>query len=704
MNRSFHKGVVLLVIAGLGVLTGIVQAQDEPPATPPVNVEVPDQPANPAAPPAPPATNVEAPDQNAADATTPAADQNVDTSRTSRRGRHHNGSERVQVGGNSTLNAGERADTVVSVFGNSTSSGDAGDVVSVMGDTRVTGGSAQDVVAVAGNVYLNAKANGDVVASFGNVELGPQAEVNGDVVVVGGTLKRDPAAIVHGDVQNVLSFASGSFGSFEWLRPWARHCLILGRPLAIAPGLGWAWSLALGFLALYVLIGFLFRDTVDRSVRTFEAQPGRCVVAALLTTFLTPVMFALLFITVIGIAFIPLAALGLFLLGLFGKAVVLAWIGRTCMRLGGEGRAVHTALAVALGGVVITLLYLVPFVGFIVYKALGILGLGVAVYALIQNTKERRGGGGPELAMAGGSVGGGSATFREPTIGETGRSPASTSSTWDFGRDASPGASGTSSSFDARGASEAARTGRASPEAWDATASRTYDVTGTHGAGALDAGASASGTGPGASNAGSGASGVGAGASNAGSGVPGAESGAAGAHVYGTSHSTDAGDTSRASETPNASDQASRAAPPPPPPPPRQPPLNNTAALTYPRAGFGIRMAALFIDVILVAVLLGIVDSTREAELIALATYGAVMWKLKGTTIGGIVFGLQVVRLDGRPIDWATSTVRALSCFLSLVVAGLGFIWIAFDEGNQAWHDKIAGTAVVRVPKGVSLL
>jgi uncharacterized RDD family membrane protein YckC len=35
---------------------------------------------------------------------------------------------------------------------------------------------------------------------------------------------------------------------------------------------------------------------------------------------------------------------------------------------------------------------------------------------------------------------------------------------------------------------------------------------------------------------------------------------------------------------------------------------------------------------------------------------------------------------------------------------GLGFFWIAFDEGNQAWHDKIAGTVVVRVPKGVPLV
>ncbi|MBX5463192.1 MAG: RDD family protein [Steroidobacteraceae bacterium] len=115
-------------------------------------------------------------------------------------------------------------------------------------------------------------------------------------------------------------------------------------------------------------------------------------------------------------------------------------------------------------------------------------------------------------------------------------------------------------------------------------------------------------------------------------------------------------------------------------------------------------MAALLIDTVLVAVLLNLLIDGDSAMLIILAGYGAVMWKLKGTTIGGIVFGLKVVRVDGRPIDWATATVRALSCFLSLVVAGLGFIWIAFDPGRQAWHDKIAGTAVVRVPKGVSLL
>ena len=80
------------------------------------------------------------------------------------------------------------------------------------------------------------------------------------------------------------------------------------------------------------------------------------------------------------------------------------------------------------------------------------------------------------------------------------------------------------------------------------------------------------------------------------------------------------------------------------------------------------------------------------------------MWKTKGTTIGGIVCGLKVVRLDDRPIDWPTAIVRALGCFLSMAVAGLGFLWVVFDADRQSWHDKIAGTTVVRVPKGTSLL
>ena len=123
-----------------------------------------------------------------------------------------------------------------------------------------------------------------------------------------------------------------------------------------------------------------------------------------------------------------------------------------------------------------------------------------------------------------------------------------------------------------------------------------------------------------------------------------------------------------------------------------------------PRAGFWIRMGALFLDAVLIGVVTDALSHRGPPGLIALAVYGAVMWKLRGSTVGGIVFHLRVVRIDGREIDWPTAIVRALGCFLSLAVAGLGFIWIAFDQEKQSWHDKIAGTLVVRVPAGHSLV
>jgi uncharacterized RDD family membrane protein YckC/cytoskeletal protein CcmA (bactofilin family) len=133
------------------------------------------------------------------------------------------------------------------------------------------------------------------------------------------------------------------------------------------------------------------------------------------------------------------------------------------------------------------------------------------------------------------------------------------------------------------------------------------------------------------------------------------------------------------------------------------PKLPATPNATLPRAGFWIRTGGVLIDLVIVAVICGPIGA-GAIILPGLAAYGAVMWKLKGTTVGGIVCGLRVVRLDDRPIDWPTAVVRALGCFLSLVVGGLGFVWVVFDGERQSWHDKIAGTVVVRAPKGVSLV
>jgi uncharacterized RDD family membrane protein YckC len=128
-----------------------------------------------------------------------------------------------------------------------------------------------------------------------------------------------------------------------------------------------------------------------------------------------------------------------------------------------------------------------------------------------------------------------------------------------------------------------------------------------------------------------------------------------------------------------------------------------TPALSLPRAGFWARLIATALDVIIVG-LVGALTHSASYFLLWFAVYHVVFWALRGTTIGGIVCGLKVVRLDDRPVDWLVAVVRCLGAFLSFVVLGLGFIWVAFDKEKQSWHDRIAGTVIVRTPKGTSLV
>jgi len=44
--------------------------------------------------------------------------------------------------------------------------------------------------------------------------------------------------------------------------------------------------------------------------------------------------------------------------------------------------------------------------------------------------------------------------------------------------------------------------------------------------------------------------------------------------------------------------------------------------------------------------------------------------------------------------------VRYLGYYVSTIPLGLGLIWVAFDARKQGWHDKMAGTVVVRKTKG----
>jgi uncharacterized RDD family membrane protein YckC len=121
----------------------------------------------------------------------------------------------------------------------------------------------------------------------------------------------------------------------------------------------------------------------------------------------------------------------------------------------------------------------------------------------------------------------------------------------------------------------------------------------------------------------------------------------------------------------------------------------------YRRVGFWKRTFAALLDLLLLSIPMGLLGGFAPLLLIA---YFVGMWTWKGTSIGKICLGLKIVRIDGTPIDFAVALVRSLASCFSFAVFLLGFFWAGWDKEKQSWHDKIAGTIVVQVPKGVSLL
>jgi len=136
---------------------------------------------------------------------------------------------------------------------------------------------------------------------------------------------------------------------------------------------------------------------------------------------------------------------------------------------------------------------------------------------------------------------------------------------------------------------------------------------------------------------------------------------------------------------------------------PMSAPSAASEALNFPRASFWERLGAAFLDVIIVSILGALVGGPPLGFLVALA-YFAGMWAWKGTTVGGVVLNLKVVRLDDKPVTFTVALVRGLASALSVIVLFLGFLWMIWDREKQTWHDKIAGTVVIRLPRGMPLV
>jgi uncharacterized RDD family membrane protein YckC len=74
-----------------------------------------------------------------------------------------------------------------------------------------------------------------------------------------------------------------------------------------------------------------------------------------------------------------------------------------------------------------------------------------------------------------------------------------------------------------------------------------------------------------------------------------------------------------------------------------------------------------------------------------------IFWVTRQATPGKMAISASIVDADSGARPTTGQFIgRYLAYYLSFIVFGLGFFWVGIDARKQGWHDKLAGTVVVR--------
>jgi uncharacterized RDD family membrane protein YckC len=465
----------------------------------------------------------------------------------------------VRFGQDYHLRADEAVRNVLVINGNATLEGTVlGDIQVVLGTLRLA-----PTAVVWGSVFVG---GGSVVIDSGG-------RVNRDLVIAGGTLHA-PSDFTPGHDHFVIAAQTVVDGVYGFM-PWVTEGLFLARP--IVPRLRWVWGILAIVFFVSLALNLIFLDAVRQCAAALNARPLSTFLVGLLVLLLTGPVAVVLAASVVGLAVVPFLLCAIVIAWLIGKVGVAMWLGGSTIGARVPETRPQGLIAFVIGFALITIAYMVPFLGFVVYGLVGVLGLGAATLAFM------------------------SAYRRENPVPP---------------KPAPPPA----------------------PE---------YPPTSFTGA------------------------------------APGA--------------GLDESPPAVASGGADASDVF--AAVPPPPPAPGS---AAAAGLAYfPKATFLERLCAFALDCALVLMVVNSLDFLDDDAwpVLTLLAYHVGFWTWKATTVGGIICQLRVVRVTNEPMRFVDALVRGCTSLFSLFALGLGCLWILRDPERQAWHDKVAGTYVVKVPR-----
>lgn len=134
-----------------------------------------------------------------------------------------------------------------------------------------------------------------------------------------------------------------------------------------------------------------------------------------------------------------------------------------------------------------------------------------------------------------------------------------------------------------------------------------------------------------------------------------------------------------------------------------------TTERNFEYAGFWIRVAAYFIDGILltiVQVAIGFIFFggysftepnyvlTGISTLLGIAYFSGMESSSRQATIGKMAVGVKVGNLRGEPISFGNAVGRYFAKILSTIILCIGFMMAGWDSKKQALHDRLADTYV----------
>ena len=138
-------------------------------------------------------------------------------------------------------------------------------------------------------------------------------------------------------------------------------------------------------------------------------------------------------------------------------------------------------------------------------------------------------------------------------------------------------------------------------------------------------------------------------------------------------------------------------------------------------AGFWVRVSAAIIDTLLLSIIILPVltavygsaywSSDRLIQgpadflvsWVAPAIAVVLFWIARQATPGKMALGIRIVDAEtgGKPRN-GQLVLRYFGYYVSMLPLFIGILWVAFDSRKQGWHDKIAGTVVVRTKRGAA--